>query len=78
MRIDGAVSGCTDEALAVDEWDMLTGFAPEVLSKTEINEMEIFAGLSEADDKVFGLDITMDYIFPVECLHSCNRLFGEH
>ena len=57
---------------------MLTLGVLIALGETEIDEMKIFAGLSETNDEVLGLDITMDYIFSVERLHSCNRLLGEH
>ena len=78
MRVDGAVSGGPDQSLTVDQRDVLSGFASEVLGQAEIDKMKIFSGLAESDDEIFWLDITMDYIFSVERLHSCNRLLGKH
>jgi hypothetical protein len=78
VGVHRAVSGRSDEPLAVDQGDVLSRLALEVLREPEVDEVKVLSRLPEADDEILRLDITVNDVLIVEGLHSGDGLLGEH
>ena len=74
MSVDTAISSGSDKPFSINERDVFSALAPEVLGKPKINQVEVLSSFSKADDKVFGFDVSVDNVLRVEGVHPCDTL----
>ena len=73
MCVDTHVSSSTRQRLALAVRDVLLGLGVTVLlGHAEIDDVNDIGGLGPwaADEEVVGLDITVDQVLLVDCLHT--------
>lgn len=78
MSIDGGITGSTSQVLILTVWDVEMSLGVTVLlSKTEINDVDLVTTLSDTHKEVVGLDITVDEGLGVDILDAGDELIGK-
>jgi hypothetical protein len=78
VSVDRGVSRGTSQILVLPVRDMEMSLGVSVfLGETEINHIDLVAALSNAHEKVVGLDVSVDEISRVDVFRSRNELVGE-
>lgn len=73
MCVDRHVTGSTGQRFSLAVGNVLLGLGVAVLlGHTEVNDVDDIGGLSarSADEEVVGLDVTVDEVLLVDCLHA--------
>ena len=67
VSVDGGVAGCTSEILVLTVGDVKVGLGvAELLSETEIDNVDLVATLADAHQEIVGLDVTVDEVARVD------------
>ena len=75
---DGGISGCSCQVLSIFVRDVLALTVFVALGQTEIDDVHIVAcALSASDQKVVGLDVTMDNSFLMHFFKATDHLLGN-
>jgi hypothetical protein len=78
MGVDRSVSGGTSQILVLPVWNVEMCLWVSVLfGKTEINHIDLVSTLSNAHEKVVGLDVPVDEVSRVNVFNSGDQLVGE-
>ncbi len=79
MVVDGGITWRAGEGPALTLGDVLEGAGVAVsLRKPEINAVHKVTGAVWLGNEVGGLDVAMNEMTAVHCLHSLQRLIRDH
>lgn len=71
MRVDRSVTSCSSQVLVLAVWDVQVGLGIAILlGKTEIDDVDLIATLSNTHEEVVGFDVTMDEVARVDVLDT--------
>lgn len=78
MSIDTSITRSAGQILVFSVGDMEVRLRVAILlSKAEINDVDLISTLSNAHEEVIGFDITMDERFGVNVLDTRDELIGK-
>jgi hypothetical protein len=81
MGVDGHVTGGSAERLALTVGDVLLRLRVTVLlGHAEVDDVDNVGslGAGAADKEVVGLDVAVDQVLLMDCLHARQHLLGDH
>lgn len=81
MGVDGHVTGGSAERLALTVGDMLLRlWVTVLLGHAEVDDVDNVGsfGAGAADKEVVGLDVAVDQVLLMDCLHARQHLLGDH
>ena len=78
MGVDAGIAGGTSQILVLSVWDVKVRLGIAVLlGETKINHVDLVAALTNAHEKVVGLNVTMDKRLGVDVLDAGDELVGK-
>ena len=78
VSIDGSITSSTSQVLVLTVWDVEVSLRVTVLlGKTEINDIDLVASLTNAHEEVVRLDITVDERLGMNVLNAGDELICQ-
>eukprot|EP00438_Fugacium_kawagutii_P027960 Skav210839 [mRNA] locus=scaffold543:63222:72338:- [translate_table: standard] len=78
MQIHCGIAGCTRHSTLLDHWDVSTAFVTETLGKAKVNDVDLVMLPFGTQDKIAGLDVSMNDLVLVNKLDAVNHLLCHH
>jgi hypothetical protein len=76
MCVHGSVSSCSSEVLVLSVWNVEVGFRiTELLSKTEVDDIDLITTTANTHDEIIGLDIAVDEVARVDVFDARDLSF---